>query len=130
MKENSRSSSTNARPSIPPFLKPHTYKHQNRTHANKKPQSVSLVARSPWSLLTDRYKRAFFCLRAIFVRTYAIKAATLFSFSFGRIFPKKSQKKSFGMNLLLSAILKFCTTNQLFQFFRKRYNDHQLKIGI
>ena len=29
---------------------------------------------------------------------------------------------------LLKAILKFCTTNQLFKYFRKRYSDQQLKI--
>ena len=28
---------------------------------------------------------------------------------------------------LLKAILKFCTTNKLFKYFRRRYNDDQLK---
>ena len=32
------------------------------------------------------------------------------------------------MNTLLSAIFKFCTTNQLFKYFRRRYSDQQLKI--
>ena len=28
---------------------------------------------------------------------------------------------------ILKAILKFCTTNKLFKYFRRRYNDDQLK---
>ena len=41
----------------------------------------------------------------------------------------KCQTKSFeDMNILIKAILKFCTTNQLFKYFRKRYSDQQLKI--
>ena len=37
--------------------------------------------------------------------------------------------KSFeDMNILIKTILKFCTTNQLFKYFRKRYSDQQLKI--
>ena len=32
------------------------------------------------------------------------------------------------MNTLLSAIFKFCTTNQLFKYFRRRYSDQLLKI--
>ena len=32
------------------------------------------------------------------------------------------------MNLFVKEILKFCTTNQLFKYFRKRYSDQQLKI--
>ena len=34
------------------------------------------------------------------------------------------------MNILIKAILKFCTINQLFKYFRKRYSDQQLKILI
>ena len=32
------------------------------------------------------------------------------------------------MNILITAILKCCTTNQVFKCFRKRYSDQQLKI--
>ena len=32
------------------------------------------------------------------------------------------------MNILIKTILKFCTINQLFKYFRKRYSDQQLKI--
>ena len=32
------------------------------------------------------------------------------------------------MNYLLIAIFKFCTTNQLFKYFRKRYSDQQINI--
>ena len=33
-----------------------------------------------------------------------------------------------NMNTLLSAIFKFRTTNQLFEYFRRRYSDHQPNI--
>ena len=37
--------------------------------------------------------------------------------------------KSFeDINILIKAILKFCTANKLFKYFRKRYSDQQLKI--
>ena len=32
------------------------------------------------------------------------------------------------MNILIKAFLKFCTTNQLFKYFRKQYGDQELKI--
>ena len=32
------------------------------------------------------------------------------------------------MNVLLSAIFKFCTTNQLFKYFRRRYSNQQINI--
>jgi len=40
---------------------------------------------------------------------------------------EKCQTKSFGMNLLLHAIFKFCTTKRLFKYFRQRYSDQHLK---
>ena len=41
---------------------------------------------------------------------------------------KSVRQKASRMNTLLSAIFKFCTTNQLFKYFRRRYSDQQLKI--
>ena len=41
---------------------------------------------------------------------------------------KSVRRKASRMNTLLSAIFKFCTTNQLFKYFRRRYSDQQLKI--
>ena len=39
------------------------------------------------------------------------------------------RRESFeNMNTLLSAIFKFCTTNQLFEYFRRRYSNQQLNI--
>ena len=40
---------------------------------------------------------------------------------------EECQTKNFGMNLLLHAIFKFCTTKRLFKYFRQRYSDQHLK---
>ena len=44
------------------------------------------------------------------------------------LLPMSVRRKDSEMKSLYFAILNFCTTNQLFKYFRRRYNDQQIKI--
>ena len=77
------------------------------------PQTVTLVARFPSLFLTNRCKRAWICVRTSIWRHFCwyLRYKSSYNSHFFILmyvyFLNKSQRKRFGVNLLLSAILKF-----------------------